>query len=91
MCEFISVDFFNTFNQQARTYDNLIKYCQRIEAQYYAQTFQIIMLNESDKQMFVAFIFSGKGVTTKISVSLTFLPKVWFSLTHSFPFPIGLS
>ena len=35
LCEFISVDFFNSFNQQARKYDNLIQYCQRIEAKYY--------------------------------------------------------
>lgn len=36
LCEFISVDFFNSFNQQARKYDNLIRYCQRIETQYYS-------------------------------------------------------
>ncbi|WP_206483601.1 glutathione S-transferase family protein [Thalassotalea sp. G2M2-11] len=36
LSEFISVDFFNSFNQQARTYTNLVQYCQRIEAQYYA-------------------------------------------------------
>lgn len=35
LCEFISVDFPNSFNQQARKYDNLIQYCQRIEAEYY--------------------------------------------------------
>ncbi|GLX79403.1 glutathione S-transferase [Thalassotalea insulae] len=35
LAEFISVDFFNSFNQQARKYDNLVQYCQRIEAQYY--------------------------------------------------------
>jgi len=36
LCEFISVDFFNSFNQQARKYDNLIQYCKRIETQYYS-------------------------------------------------------
>jgi len=36
LCEFISVDFFNSFNQQARKYDNLIQYCRRIETQYYS-------------------------------------------------------
>jgi glutathione S-transferase len=36
LCEFISVDFFNSFNQQARKYENLVQYCQRIEAKYYA-------------------------------------------------------
>lgn len=35
LCEFISVDFFNSFNQQARKYENLVQYCQRIEAKYY--------------------------------------------------------
>jgi glutathione S-transferase len=36
LCEFISVDFFNNFNQQARKYENLVQYCQRIEAKYYS-------------------------------------------------------
>lgn len=36
LCEFISVEFFNSFNQQARKYENLVQYCQRIEAQYYS-------------------------------------------------------
>jgi len=36
LCEFISVDFFNSFNQQARKYDNLIQYCERIETEYYS-------------------------------------------------------
>lgn len=36
LCEFISVDFFNNFNQQARKYENLVQYCQRIEKNYYA-------------------------------------------------------
>jgi len=36
LCEFISVDFPNNFNQQARKYDNLIQYCHRIEAQHYS-------------------------------------------------------
>lgn len=36
LCEFISVDFFNSFNQQARQYENLVQYCQRIEAEYYS-------------------------------------------------------
>jgi len=36
LCEFISVDFFNSFNQQARKYDNLVQFCQRIEGKYYA-------------------------------------------------------
>lgn len=35
LCEFISVDFFNSFNQQARKYENLVQYCHRIEAKYY--------------------------------------------------------
>lgn len=35
LCQFISVDFFNSFNQQARKYENLVQYCQRIEAKYY--------------------------------------------------------
>jgi glutathione S-transferase len=37
LCEFISVDFFNSFNQQARKYENLVQYCQRIEAEYYSE------------------------------------------------------
>lgn len=37
LCEFISVDFFNSFNQQAKKYDNLVRYCQRIEAKYYVK------------------------------------------------------
>jgi len=36
LCEFISVDFFNSFNQLAKKYKNLVQYCQRIEAKYYA-------------------------------------------------------
>lgn len=36
LCQFISVDFFNSFNQQARKHENLVQYCQRIEAKYYA-------------------------------------------------------
>ncbi|GAA6204201.1 glutathione S-transferase family protein [Thalassotalea sp. SU-HH00458] len=35
LCQFISVDYFNNFNQQARKYENLVQYCQRIEAKYY--------------------------------------------------------
>ncbi|MDG1752401.1 MAG: glutathione S-transferase family protein [Thalassotalea sp.] len=35
LCQFISVDFFNSFNQQARKYENLVQYCQRIEEKYY--------------------------------------------------------
>ncbi|MEW6990916.1 glutathione S-transferase family protein [Colwelliaceae bacterium 6441] len=37
LCEFISVDFFNSFNQQARKYENLVQYCQRIEEKYYSE------------------------------------------------------
>lgn len=36
LCEFISVDYFNNFNQQARKYENLVQYCQRIEEKYYS-------------------------------------------------------
>lgn len=36
LCQFISVDFFNSFNQQARKYKNLVQYCQRIEEKYYS-------------------------------------------------------
>ncbi len=32
----ISVDFSNTFNETAKTYNNLVEYCQRIEKQYYS-------------------------------------------------------
>ncbi len=35
LAEFISVDYFNSFNHQARQYENLVKYCQAIEAKYY--------------------------------------------------------
>jgi len=35
LCEFISVDFDNQFNSQARSYENLVKYCQRFEQRYY--------------------------------------------------------
>ena len=36
LIQFILVDFDNSFNQQAKQYDNLVKYCQRIKAKYYA-------------------------------------------------------
>ena len=35
LCEFISVDFDNNFNQQAREYENLVRFCERIEHSYY--------------------------------------------------------
>ena len=35
LCEFISVDFTNSFNEAAKQYDNLVQYCQRIEAEFY--------------------------------------------------------
>lgn len=35
LCEFISVDFDNEFNVQAKKYENLVVYCQRIEQRYY--------------------------------------------------------
>ncbi|GHF84428.1 glutathione S-transferase family protein [Thalassotalea marina] len=35
LCEVISVDYFNNFNQLARSYDNLVAFCQRIEQTYY--------------------------------------------------------
>lgn len=36
LCEFISVDFDNQFNNQAKEYENLVKYCQRFEQRYYS-------------------------------------------------------
>ena len=36
LCEFISFDFENPFINKARQYDNLVAYCQRIEAKYYS-------------------------------------------------------
>ena len=35
LMEFISVNFSNAFNDAARSYDNLVAFCQRIEAKYY--------------------------------------------------------
>lgn len=35
LCEFISVDFTNDLNELARSYDNLVKFCQRIEKIYF--------------------------------------------------------
>lgn len=36
LAEFISTDLSNSFNTQANKYDNLVRYCQGIEQQYYA-------------------------------------------------------
>lgn len=36
LAEFISTDLSNSFNTQARKYSNLVRYCQCIEQQYYA-------------------------------------------------------
>jgi len=35
LCEFISVDFDNSFNAKAKSHKNLVDYCQRIEQQFY--------------------------------------------------------
>ncbi|NQY37041.1 MAG: glutathione S-transferase family protein [Alteromonadaceae bacterium] len=35
LCQFISVNFYNEFNALARKYQNLIKYCERIENKFY--------------------------------------------------------
>ena len=35
LAEFISADLTNSFNGQAKKYDNLVRYCQGIEQQYY--------------------------------------------------------
>jgi len=35
LCEFITVNFDNSFNQAAKKYQNLVDFCQRIEHQYY--------------------------------------------------------
>jgi len=35
LCEFISVDYDNDFNRLAKKYDNLVRFCQRIEHTYY--------------------------------------------------------
>lgn len=36
LCQFISVDCTNEFNDKARSYPNLVQFCQRIEQAYYA-------------------------------------------------------
>jgi len=35
LCQFISVDCSNEFNDKARSYSNLVQFCQRIEQSYY--------------------------------------------------------
>ena len=35
LCQFISVDCDNEFNAKARSYSNLVQFCQRIEKEYY--------------------------------------------------------
>jgi len=35
LCQFVSVDCDNEFNDKARTYGNLVQFCQRIEQAYY--------------------------------------------------------
>jgi glutathione S-transferase len=35
LCEFISMNFDNSFNAKARSHKNLVDYCQRIEQQFY--------------------------------------------------------
>jgi len=36
LCQFISVDCTNQFNDRARSYQNLVQFCQRIEQSYYS-------------------------------------------------------
>ncbi|MEW6982335.1 glutathione S-transferase family protein [Colwelliaceae bacterium 6471] len=37
LCQFISVEYFNNFNHQAKKHQNLVRYCQRIEDKYYSE------------------------------------------------------
>lgn len=36
LCQFLSVNYQDKFNQKAKSYANLIQYCQRIEQQYFS-------------------------------------------------------